>query len=258
MSLQRLYSGELTQISDDEISVICGTDGEKRDGHSVLMRGLDTTEFMASSPAFQCEHVPPPIGCFTRLGIVPAQELGLGVPGDALCGIVRLADPSISDYIAEKRGLIKSGFYNTVSIGFDPVDAEPLDPSNPRGGMLITRSTLLECSAVSVPADPSARIIARSFRARSSAAASIFRSLPRVPEITVRSAMTQAGQMPAQKPIGLMTDYERTAYYREAHARRTLAVSACGLASRTAERDDRRADLEHLRAIGESYHARRH
>ena len=156
MNMQRLYSGELTQISDDEISVILGTDGAKRDGHDVVIRGLDTTTFMASSPAFQCEHVPPPIGVFTRLGVVIARELGLGIPGDALCGIVRLAPTEISNYVAEKRGLIKSGFYNAVSIGFDPLECEPVDPKYPRGGMLITKSALLECSAVSVPADPTA------------------------------------------------------------------------------------------------------
>jgi hypothetical protein len=73
MTMQRFYAGELTQISDDEVGVICGSDGVKRDGHEFVMRGIDTTNFMRN-PVALCEHTPPPIGVFVRLGVLSARE----------------------------------------------------------------------------------------------------------------------------------------------------------------------------------------
>ncbi len=218
----RLYASELQQISDDEISVICGTDGEKRDGYDVVIAGLDTATFMASSPTFMVEHTPPPIGVFTRLGVVSARELGLGIAGDALCGIVRLAPGEISDYVAEKRSLIKAGIYNAVSMGFDPLEFDPRDRQR------ITRSELLEVSAVSVPADSTARIVARSHRSRPSSMAAIFRSLPAVPERAIERGLAQAGRPPAnQRPLGLLGGaalVEAVRQERAQHARTMWAI----------------------------------
>jgi hypothetical protein len=80
---------------------------------------------------------------------------------------VRFPPTGISERAEECRGLIKTGFINGVSVGFDPMDGEPLDPRNPRGGMRITDWDLIEFSFCCVPVDPNALIVSR---ARSGAA----------------------------------------------------------------------------------------
>jgi hypothetical protein len=252
MTVQRFYAGELTQISDDEVGVICGSDGVKRDGHEFIMRGIDTTNFMRN-PVAMCEHTPPPIGVFVRLGIVSAREVGLGIPGDALAGIVKLAPADISDYIAEKRALIKGGYYGAVSLGIDPISTEPLDPRDPYGGVRVTRSEMLEASFVGVPADATALIVARSYKARSAATTAMLRCLPRVPASAIERGMAQAGRVSGQsRPIMMMNQFERTRVYAEACRQRTMACWAVGFARETEQRErygfeQRQRDLAALR-----------
>lgn len=58
----------------------------------------------------------------------------------------------------EYCALAKAGVLNAVSVGFEPIDAEPI----PGGGERIKSWSLLELSLVSVPANPEALVIARS------------------------------------------------------------------------------------------------
>jgi len=81
--------------------------------------------------------------------------------GDKITARVRFAAVGISPDADKVRGLVKGGIVRSVSVGFDPLDAEPLDPKKPYGGQRFTRWELLECSFVSVPADPGAVVTAR-------------------------------------------------------------------------------------------------
>ena len=251
MTMQRLYAGEFTQISDDQVGVICGSDGIKRDGCDFVMRGIDTTNFMRN-PVALCEHTPPPIGVFVRLAIVSARELGLGIPGDALAGIVQLAPADISHYVAEKRGLIKGGFYGAMSLGIDPLETEPIDPRDPFGGVRITRSELLECSFVASPADPSALIVARSYKSRSAATTALLRSLPQVSSAAIERGMAQAGRVSEQqRPLMSLSESERTQLYAAQDRQRTMAGWALAEARRVEQRElysyaQRQADVRAL------------
>src|SRR5262245_14255790 len=49
--------------------------------------------------------------------------------------------------------LIKAGLVPGLSIGFKPIDAEPVDKKNPFGGMRFTKWDFLELSAVTIPAN---------------------------------------------------------------------------------------------------------
>jgi hypothetical protein len=60
---------------------------------------------------------------------------------------------------------------NAVSIGFKPLDQEPVDPRDRRAGTRITRAELLETSFVAVPADQGAIVLERSFGPARAAAA---------------------------------------------------------------------------------------
>lgn len=62
------------------------------------------------------------------------------------------------------RDLVREGILRTVSVGFAPVERQPLskDASKEFGPWRFTKSELLECSLVAVPANPNAMAIARS------------------------------------------------------------------------------------------------
>lgn len=90
---------------------------------------------------------------------------------------------------------MKSGVLRGVSIGFDPMETEPLDPKKPRGGQRITKSELLEISFVSVPADTGAGVVARWFGTRAEMLAA-FHALPAIPGAAIQRA---AARLPSRR-----------------------------------------------------------
>jgi HK97 family phage prohead protease len=64
----------------------------------------------------------------------------------------------------EYCALAKSGVLRAVSIGFLPVESQPMDPRKPYGAQRYRSWELLELSVVAVPANPSATVIARAAR----------------------------------------------------------------------------------------------
>jgi uncharacterized protein len=62
----------------------------------------------------------------------------------------------------EVYGLIRAGVVNVASIGFLPIDAEPLDSKQPWAGQRFLKSELMEFSFVSVPANRGATVVDRS------------------------------------------------------------------------------------------------
>src|SRR5271157_2488533 len=82
-------------------------------------------------------------------------------------GTAEFAPVGTSAAVDEAFGCVKAGVVGAVSVGFDIVDAEPLDAKKgTRGGLHIKRSTLLEISLVSIPADVGALITARAYRSQ--------------------------------------------------------------------------------------------
>ena len=67
----------------------------------------------------------------------------------------------ISPKADEVRGLVKNGIVSGVSVGFDVLDGEPLDPKQPHGGQRFTKWELLECSFCSVRLIPARRYCKR-------------------------------------------------------------------------------------------------
>ena len=84
------------------------------------------------------------------------------VEGRKLRGRLDFAKEGTSDRIDELRRLVEQGVLKSVSVGFQPMEAEPIDKDRPYGGQRYMRQALLECSLVSVPANPAALAIAKS------------------------------------------------------------------------------------------------
>jgi HK97 family phage prohead protease len=73
--------------------------------------------------------------------------------------VINFAPPNVSKTADEFCGLAKAGVLNAVSVGFNPIEAEPI-----RGGGICYKAwELMELSMVSVPCNPSALVINRSF-----------------------------------------------------------------------------------------------
>jgi HK97 family phage prohead protease len=68
----------------------------------------------------------------------------------------------VSTFADEICGLIKSGVLSGWSIGFNPIETEPMNKTNPRGPKRYLKWELLEISVVAVPANADAVVIERS------------------------------------------------------------------------------------------------
>lgn len=78
------------------------------------------------------------------------------VEGGKLKGRLEFASEGTSQRIDELRRLVEQGILRAVSVGFRPIEWEPLDKDRPYDGARYLKQELLECSLVSVPANPAA------------------------------------------------------------------------------------------------------
>jgi HK97 family phage major capsid protein/HK97 family phage prohead protease len=118
-----------------------------------------TFESFARNPVALFNHSPNfPIGTWT----------GIRVHDKALRGNLVLAPKGISPRIDEIRGLVEAGVLRAVSVGFKPLSSRPVDETRAsrgpfdNGPSIFTKCELVECSLVSIPANPNALAVAKS------------------------------------------------------------------------------------------------
>ncbi len=159
--LRQFSSAVVRQVGERQVRVRMSTRSIGRDRLIVEPAGLDLRAYR-SNPIILWSHDPQmPVG----------RASGFDQRTDALEADVEFAPPGASDTADQVCQLVKTRIVNAVSIGFDPIDAEPVDPHDRRAGTRILKAELLECSFVSVPADRGAMVIERSYAARAAAAA---------------------------------------------------------------------------------------
>lgn len=149
---RRAIPAELTMMADDQVQIRMSTGQRARDGHILDPMGCVLDNYRGN-PIQLWQHDPDePVG--RNADIVQSP--------DGISACTTFAPPGVSPTADRIRGLVKAGIVNGVSIGFEILDAEPIDPARPRGGLRASRWELLECSFVSVPADTGAIVTARS------------------------------------------------------------------------------------------------
>jgi HK97 family phage prohead protease len=140
-----------------QVLVTCSTEGVDRQGDIIVQAGIDTSSFMRTGGTVLWQHDPDqPI----------AKCLSIGVENGSLKAMAQFPEAGISPKADEIYGLVRAGIINATSIGFAPLQSEPIDPKDPWAGRKYTAIELMEFSFVSVPANSEATIIARSNRAK--------------------------------------------------------------------------------------------
>jgi len=102
-----------------------------------------------------------PIALFAHSGSFPIGKWkNVRIEDNALRGTLDLAPEGTSDRIDEIRRLVDADILRAVSVGFTPIEYE--ERKGDTYGLVYTEQELVECSLVSVPANPSALIQAKS------------------------------------------------------------------------------------------------
>src|SRR5215217_788610 len=81
------------------------------------------------------------------------------VEGGKLLGRLNLLRAGISERLDEIRAAVEAGVLRAVSVGFRSIEKEPLEKT---GGIKFIRQELMECSLVTIPANPNALQVMRS------------------------------------------------------------------------------------------------
>jgi len=174
----RFYGGALDKLAAREVGVIAATRQLGRDGHILEPAGVDLSKFRLN-PICLWQHDPmAPVGTATAIGVRDGN----------LAARIEFAPEGASELADQICSLVKAGVVRGVSVGFNPLESEPLDRNRPRAGQLIIRAELMELSFVSVPADTGAGVVARS------AGMVSFRALPAIPSPHVRRAAARVSR----------------------------------------------------------------
>jgi HK97 family phage prohead protease len=153
--LRQMCLSAVRSVGEREFKFTTVTAKLGRDGHILEPSGVDLSEYR-KVPVVLWQHAPTsPVARCSSIALVDGE----------VRGTAEFAPAGTSSAVDEAFGCVKSGVVGAVSVGFDIIDAEPLDPKKgSRGGLHIKRSTLLEISLVSIPADVGALITARNYR----------------------------------------------------------------------------------------------
>jgi HK97 family phage prohead protease len=159
--IRKFAAAVVRQVGERSCRVRMATRALGRDNLVVEPTGIDITHYRRN-PVVLWSHAPEaPVG----------RAMIFDQRADALEGQVDFAPAGVSDIADQVCGLVKAGVINAVSIGFQPLGQEPVDPHDRRAGTRITRAELLELSFVAVPADKGAIVLERSFGPARDAAA---------------------------------------------------------------------------------------
>jgi HK97 family phage prohead protease len=151
MTMKRKYISGATlpdaTLGDRQIRVIASTPTPDRVKDVMVAQGC-ILENYARNPIVLAQHDPDhPIGTAKA-----------AVAGEQIEALITFAPLGASKKADEYCALAKAGVISTVSIGYEPIEAEPIKG----GGYRISSWELLELSLVSVPCNPEAVVTQRS------------------------------------------------------------------------------------------------
>ena len=162
-----------------------------RMGDVIEPAGWDLAQFR-SHPIALFNHGkqdPLPIGTWSDVRVEKGQ----------LRGKLNFAAPGTSPRIDEMRSLLEQGILRAASVGFEPIEDEPLHSKS--RGRRFKRQRLVECSLVTIPANANALAIAKSLNISDDTIDFVFGEPARQDEGIVRRSIGEpAGTPPGRKP----------------------------------------------------------
>jgi HK97 family phage prohead protease len=144
MLVRKTHSSE----SENGLEFILSTYDEDRYGDRIVQEGWKTDNFKKNPIALLNHDKNFPIG----------KWKDLRVQDGALRGHLQMAPQGTSSRHDEIRKLIDAGILRAVSVGFLPIESEPLVKS---GGTKYIKAELVETSLVAIPANPNALQISK-------------------------------------------------------------------------------------------------
>lgn len=142
-----------SDLNDDTYSFLASSENVDSYGDVVVQKGISLKRFKKNPIILYQHNHDAPIGT----GKAYHTDEGLKVD-------VKLAPPGVSSIVDTVRGLIEANILKAVSIGFSPVEWEPIrDVDDQFTGFKFLKSLLHEISVVSIPANDEALAIAKSF-----------------------------------------------------------------------------------------------
>lgn len=155
MTIQRkALTAKAEMLGERQVRVICSSESVDRSGEIVVQDGIDLSNYL-NNPVVLWQHdAREPIG----------RSIDIGLSAGQLVATVEFAPAGVSAEADKICGLVKAGVINAVSIGFTPMETEPLDKANPKKGpQKYLKSELCELSFVSVPAHAGALVVERQY-----------------------------------------------------------------------------------------------
>jgi HK97 family phage prohead protease len=150
MTIRKAYSAEVTDLGPRSIRVVCSTDDTDLSDEVVEQDGIDLSVF-TGNPIVLWSHNPEhPIGNVTQIGT-----------GAKLTAQIDFFPEGMSHKADEICGLYKAGLVKGISIGFDPIETTPMQPTQPKGPKRYLKILMLELSCVSIPANSKAGVVQR-------------------------------------------------------------------------------------------------
>lgn len=133
----------IEEKADNEVTAIASTAVEDRQGDVVEVDGWDLKDFK-NNPVILWghDHTQPAIGKATKTWVDGS--------GKSAKLMVKIAFQQVTELGRAITQLVNEGFVNTLSVGFQPIEAE---------GNVYTKQKLLEVSVVNVPANPQALML---------------------------------------------------------------------------------------------------
>jgi HK97 family phage major capsid protein/HK97 family phage prohead protease len=141
-----------TVASDGGLDFVLSDETVDRYGDIIVAAGWVLKNFKKNPIALFAHDSRFPIGTWTNIR----------VEGGKLLARLKLAARGTSARLDELISLVEQGILRAVSVGFQPIESEPIDEARPYGPQRYTKSELLETSVVSVPANPAALALAKS------------------------------------------------------------------------------------------------
>jgi HK97 family phage prohead protease len=177
----RFFMGSIEPLADREIGVVASTAKLGRDNLIVEPGGIDLTNFLAN-PIVLWQHLPDsPVG----------TAVAIGVRDGALAARIQFAPLGISTLADQVCSLVKASVLRGISIGFEPLEARPIDPKDRGAGVRVVRCELMEISLCSIPADTGAGVVER---AAGSAGQIAFAALRPVPQAAIQRAAARVAR----------------------------------------------------------------